>query len=136
MIFISYSHVDEVLKDWVVRHLQVLADAAGVSVWEDRQISTGQEWSREIETALSTASAAVLLLSVDFLNSRFIKESELPKLLARREKEGLRVFPILARPCNWKNVRLAEDHTALAARRQAIVGNGRALTRRVIGNAR
>ena len=102
MIFISYSHVDEVLKDRVVRHLQVLADATGVSVWEDRQISTGQEWSREIETALSTASAAVLLLSVDFLNSRFIKESELPKLLARREKEGLRVFPILARPCNWK----------------------------------
>jgi class 3 adenylate cyclase len=102
MIFISYSHADEALKDRVVRHLQALTDTTGVSVWDDRQISTGREWPREIETALAAAGAAVLLLSVDFLNSRFIKESELPRLLARREREGLRVFPVVARPCNWK----------------------------------
>ncbi|MEO8188445.1 MAG: TIR domain-containing protein, partial [Burkholderiaceae bacterium] len=102
MIFVSYSHSDEALKNRVVRHLQALTDSSCVSVWDDRRIATGQEWLREIETALVTARAAVLLISVDFLNSRFIKESELPKLLARLEKEGLKVFPVLARPCNWK----------------------------------
>ncbi len=102
MIFISYSHADEAVKDRLVRHLQALSDARGISVWQDRQIATGQEWLREITAALDAASAAVLLVSVDFLNSRFIKDSELPTLLARREREGLRVFPLVARPCNWK----------------------------------
>ena len=101
MIFVSYSHGDEVLKDRYAPPSSACRRCRRLGL-DDRQISTGQEWTREIETALSTASAAVLLLSVDFLNSRFIKESELPKLLARREREGLRVFPILARPCNWK----------------------------------
>lgn len=70
--------------------------------WEDKQIATGEDWLREIESALTKARAAVLLISVDFLNSGFIKASEVPRLLARREREGLRIFPVLARPCNWK----------------------------------
>jgi class 3 adenylate cyclase len=102
MIFISYSHSDEVLKDRVIRHLQAVTDSTGIAIWDDRQISTGQEWKQKIETALATARAAVLLISADFLSSQFIKESELPVLLSRREKEGLKVFPILSQPCNWQ----------------------------------
>lgn len=102
MIFISYSHADEIYKDRVIRHLQALKDTSGISVWEDRRIATGREWLHEIEKALTTAQAAVLLISVDFLNSKFINESEIPKLLMRREAEGLKVFPVLVRPCNWK----------------------------------
>ena len=102
MIFVSYSHRDEALKDRVISHLQALTDSAGVSVWDDRKIRTGQEWLAEIESALAKSRAAVLLISVEFLNSVFIKECEIPRLLANREREGLRVFPVLARPCNWK----------------------------------
>src|SRR5437588_12995192 len=102
MIFISYSREDVELKDTLVRHLQALADAqGGITVWDDRQILTGEDWHTEIEAALNAATEAVLLISIDFLNSTFIKESELPRLLARREEEGLRVFPVLARPTNW-----------------------------------
>lgn len=104
MIFVSYSHKDEIWKDRVVSHLQLLTTATGVSVWQDRQIRAGQEWLREIQTALSAARVAVLLISVEFLNSPFITSSEVPKLLARREKEGLKVIPILVRPCAWQKI--------------------------------
>src|SRR5262249_9077307 len=102
MIFVSYSHSDTETKDRVVKHLKAVTDANGVSVWEDKQIGTGDDWLHEIKSGLKKASAAVLLISVDFLNSDFIGNSEVPQLLAKREEEGLKIFPLLTRPCNWK----------------------------------
>ncbi|NJD52670.1 MAG: tetratricopeptide repeat protein [Candidatus Methanoperedens sp.] len=54
---------------------------------------------------MKKASAAVLLVSADFLTSKFILGEEVPKLLERREKEGLRIFPVIIRPCSWKQVK-------------------------------
>ena len=102
MIFVSYSHSDTEIKDKVVKHLKAVTDATGVKLWEDRQIGTGDDWLTEIQTGLEGARAAVLLISVDFLNSDFIRSSEVPQLLAKREREGLKIFPVLTRPCNWK----------------------------------
>src|SRR3989442_842122 len=108
MIFVSYSHSDTAIKDRLVKHLKAITDSAGVSIWDDKQIGTGDDWLREIETALNVARAAVLLISVDFLNSDFIGSSEVPQLLARREREGLKIFPLLTSPCNWKLYRWLE----------------------------
>ena len=45
-------------------------------------------WYPAIEKALNEASAAILLVSADFLISEFIRNEEIPRLLERREKEG------------------------------------------------
>jgi hypothetical protein len=47
---------------------------------------------------------ALLLISTDFLNSTFIRGTEMPRLLARRQDQGLRIIPVFVRPCAWKAV--------------------------------
>jgi tetratricopeptide (TPR) repeat protein len=104
IVFVSYSHQDEAWKDRLVKQLRVLELEGRLKIWDDRDISAGDAWLREIEAAIAQARAAVLLVSVDFLNSWFIREKEVPELLSRREREGLRVIPVIVRPCAWKAV--------------------------------
>ena len=104
-VFISYSHKDEAWKDRIMTHLGVLAQEGLLDTWDDRRIGAGEDWKNEIEDALKKASAAVLLVSADFLTSKFILGEEVPKLLERREKEGLKIFPVIIRPCAWKQVK-------------------------------
>jgi hypothetical protein len=103
-VFISYSHKDEAWKERLQTQLAVLEMEGLLSVWEDRQIALGDSWYPEIETALNTADVAILLISADFLTSRFIRGEEIPRLLERREKEGIRVIPLILKPCPWKKV--------------------------------
>jgi len=101
-VFLCYSHQDEDWKDRVVGHLKVLD--AELEIWDDRQIAKGGDWLPEIQSAMDRASVAVLLISKDFLNSRFIRETEVPRLLKRRREEGLRVVPLFVRYCAWQAV--------------------------------
>ena len=52
----------------------------------------GTDWKVEIEHALDGATIAVLLVSQDFLTSRFIRDFELPPLLDRAESKGLQIL--------------------------------------------
>lgn len=98
-VFLSYSHQDEAWKDRVSIHLRVWAE---LEVWDDRRIELGDDWRSEIQTALQRADVAVLLVSANFLTSRFILEEEIPVLLRRRKEEGLLVIPVILRPCDWQ----------------------------------
>ena len=97
-LFISYSHADEQwlleLKKW----LKPLEQNDLVTIWDDQKIQAGDEWRNEIENALATAKAAVLLISMDFLNSEFIANNELPQLLNAASQRGLHIFWIAVRP--------------------------------------
>jgi hypothetical protein len=104
-VFISYSHKDESWKDRIVTHLGVLAQEGILNIWDDRRIGAGADWEKEIEDALKKASVAMLLVSADFLTSKFIMGEEVPKLLERREKEGLRIFSVIIKPCTWQQVK-------------------------------
>jgi tetratricopeptide (TPR) repeat protein len=103
-VFISYSHKDEAWKDQLVRQLEVLELEGAFEVWEDRKIAAGDAWRGEIETVMKRARAAVLLISADFLTSKFIRGTEVPILLQRRAKDGLRIIPLIVRPCAWQAV--------------------------------
>ncbi len=106
-IFISYSHKDEAWKDRVATHLQVLEEQGILEVWDDRKIPPGEEWLQEIEEALDACDVALLLISTGFLTSRFsrfILDKEVPYLLERRERDRMRIVPVMVRPCAWKTV--------------------------------
>jgi hypothetical protein len=66
-----------------MRFLRPLESAGVLRTWADTQLDGGATWERELQAAMETATVAVLLVSQDFLDSRFIGEVELPALLAR-----------------------------------------------------
>ncbi len=103
-VFISYSHKDEGWKDRLETHLRALELQDDLVIWSDRQIAAGEGWFAEIEQAMNRAAVAVLLVSADFLASGFIQGTEVPRLLQRREAEGLRIIPLFVRPCPWTAV--------------------------------
>jgi hypothetical protein len=111
-LFISYSHKDEQwlleLKKW----LKPLEQSDIVSVWDDQQIKAGADWRQEIEKALSSAKAAVLLISMDFLNSEFISNNELPQLLNAAKDKGLSIFWIAVRPSTVDDTEIAKYQAA------------------------
>jgi tetratricopeptide (TPR) repeat protein len=103
-VFISYSHKDEIWKDRLVGQLRVLVLEGAFDLWDDRDIAAGDGWEAKIETAMERARAAVLLISADFLISGFIRGTEVPRLLQRRAQNGLRIIPLIVRPCPWRQV--------------------------------
>ena len=73
-------------------------------MWDDHRIGAGEYWYQEIQEAIASASVAILLVSANFLTSPFILEEEVPRLLERRDKEGLHIFPVIVKPCAWQEV--------------------------------
>ncbi|TKJ39738.1 hypothetical protein CEE37_10700 [candidate division LCP-89 bacterium B3_LCP] len=103
-IFISYSHKD---KDWMERlktHLEVLQMEDILDIWVDTQIETGDDWFPEIKEAMNVTSVAIFMISANFLTSKFIKNEEVPRLMERRARDGVRVFPVIVKPCPWQKV--------------------------------
>jgi mRNA-degrading endonuclease RelE of RelBE toxin-antitoxin system len=91
-LFISYSHNDEKWMKELKKFLKPLADNDLVDVWDDTRIKPGENWREKIENALKEARLAVLLVSQDFLNSEFISNNELPRLLQAAENNGVKIL--------------------------------------------
>ncbi|MGA9768354.1 MAG: TIR domain-containing protein [Blastocatellia bacterium] len=120
-IFISYSHRDEEFKDELVTMLAGLQRHGIVDAWQDRRIEAGDEWYKSIQDAMNDCDLALLLVSPDYLASRFIQEDEQPKLLLRRQEMQLRVIPIIIRPCKWQSEPVLKDLQGLPKDGRAVI---------------
>lgn len=100
-VFISYSHSDEELKQELVKHLYPLTRLGMVESWDDRQIKPGDEWGDEISKSLEAADIIILVISVDFINSRYCYDIELKRAMERHEAGDAKVIPVIARQCLW-----------------------------------
>jgi TIR domain-containing protein/ClpA/ClpB-like protein len=100
-LFISYSHADKACLDRLLVHLRPLERAKLVNCWSDKRIRAGDRWKHEIESNIKDAAIAILLLSADFLASDFIVTNELPPLLIGAEAAGIRILPVILKPCGF-----------------------------------
>ncbi|REJ53927.1 MAG: tetratricopeptide repeat protein [Microcystis aeruginosa DA14] len=102
-IFICYSHQDKGWRDRLLKFLEPLNDEEKI-VWSDLDIQPGDIWDEKIKDSLSQVTIAMVLVSQDLLNSRYVKNEELPRLLKRREEEGVVIIPIFLRHSTVKSV--------------------------------
>ncbi len=109
-VFISYSHNDrkhlERLQKHLDGYLHVDSEQDLLDIWDDTKIVPGVDWKEEIRKALSSAKVAVLLLSADFFASKFIREHEIPVLLAAADAGEVRILCVLLAPCVYKRTQL------------------------------
>ncbi len=100
-IFISYSHKDADYLHRLMVHLRPLEKTGVVDLWADTKLEAGDNWKDEIQRTLLKARSAILLVSADFLASDFIVDNELPPLLSNAEKRGVRIIPVVIKPCRF-----------------------------------
>jgi hypothetical protein len=100
-LFISYSHTDEKFRNKLEKHLAALKNQGVLEIWHDRKIIAGQEWENEINGNLSNADIILLLISADFIASRYCYDIEMIRALERHNANEAIVIPIILRPADW-----------------------------------
>ena len=105
-VFISYCRVDHEWKERVSTFMQSMRRHGhfDYSTWDDGEIKISDDWKNQIFDSINQAKVAILLISPDFLASRFINDVEVPHILERKETNGLIVVPVIVRPSPWEIV--------------------------------
>lgn len=106
-VFLCYCRKDRRFAERLLVHFAGCQQVSGLAIWDDSQIQAGSLWEDEIASALEMASFAILLVSADFLASRFITTVELPRLLSSARSGGTRILPIIVQPCFFEGSPLA-----------------------------
>jgi TIR domain-containing protein len=108
VLFFSYSHLDESLRDQLETHLSSLWRQGIISSWHDRRITAGTEFGDAIDSHLDVADVILLLISPDFIASDYCYEREMSRALERHQKGEARVIPVILRPCDWHGLPFGE----------------------------
>jgi TIR domain len=119
-VFVSYSHADEKYKDELLKHLSPLKRMNLISEWHDRKLRPGEEWDATISKNLESADLILLLVSIDFINSKYCYDIELEKALELHAGGKCVVIPVIIRSCLWQ-------HTPFA-KLQALPRDGKAVS--------
>lgn len=107
-IFISYSHQDQEWVSQIRFYLEPLLKQSRIDLWDDTMILPGMLWREEIAQAIARSKFAIVLVSSDYLASKFIGDYELPTLLHQGSETT--IIPVLVRSSALKNTDLARYH--------------------------
>lgn len=101
-VFLSYAHKDapffDVFKEGVKSHL-ANSGVFNFSAWEDSDIPLGSNWDEEIQNNLGGSQLAILCVSSNFLNSRYIKKDEFEALI--NKYPATLIIPVYFNHCNF-----------------------------------
>lgn len=111
-VFISYSHADYRWLKELKKYLEPYIRNTMLAVWDDSKIEAGAVWKESIRQALATAKVAVLLVTPDFLASKFIAEQELPPLLEAANSDGVAILWVPVRDSSYKVTPIAAYQAA------------------------
>ena len=101
LVFFSYSHRDEELRDELAKHLSDLQRQGVIAGWHDRMIGTGTHWEGAIHEHLNQARIILLLFGANFLASDYCYEFEALRALERHKAGEAVVIPIILRAADW-----------------------------------
>ena len=121
IVFFSYSHRDEVLRDELQTHLMPLQREGLIESWHDRRIDAGDELDGAIGQNLENADIILLLVSPYFLASNYCYDVEMQRAMQRHDAGEVRVIPVILNPCDW--------HSAPFGKLLAVPADGRPITK-------
>lgn len=107
-LFLSYSHQDEELKNQFETHLSQFKRDKLIESWNDRKITPGENWCKEISIHLEDADIIIFLISSDFIASDYCCEIEVKKGIQQHNEGKSILVPIVVRPCNWKDMEIGK----------------------------
>ena len=105
---ISYCHIDKRHLERLSVHLTPFVLDKKVDYWADTMIKPGSKWREEIKLSFAHAKVAILLVSADFLASKFIVENELPPILAAAQTEEVTILSVILSPCAYPHSELSQ----------------------------
>jgi hemoglobin-like flavoprotein len=97
LLFVCYSHTDETWKKRLEKFLAGGNLPDTLEIFSDAAIRPGVKWEPEITDALRRSTAALVLVSQDFMISPFIQQVEMRDLLLAQAHRGLRLFLVPVR---------------------------------------
>lgn len=106
-VFVSYSKADEDYKREFIDHLSPLKKQ--IAVFDDRQITLGDQWRKEIHQQIDACDYFVCLVSVGFLNTDYIHNEEIPRAI----EKGKKVILVIIKPCVWHSTPIKDSDLTL-----------------------
>ena len=103
-VFISYAHEDREWCELLVKHLGGLVHAERAELWADDKIIVGDEWDPTIKAELDAADIIVLIITHEFLGSKYCQTVELKSAMERHGRGSARIVPIIADHCDWQSL--------------------------------
>ena len=103
-LFISYSHDDSVYFNELSNGLKKVVKNSKKyewSIWDDTKIHVGTFWDEEIQNNIEDCNVALLLVSIGFMSSNYIREKEFNVFKQKYEEKGILIFPIVFNPCDF-----------------------------------
>ena len=91
-VFLSYARADRVFASKLGREL----GKAGHEIWTEREILPGDNWAKEIDSALRRADAIVAIVSPEALSSEFVSREW--QFALGQEKFQNRLIPVVVKP--------------------------------------
>ena len=82
--------------------LSILMHEGVITAWHDRKIGAGMEWKAQIDAHLNRARIILLLVSSDFIDSKYCYDIEMDRAMERHKAGEARVIPIILRPVSWE----------------------------------
>ena len=107
--FVIYSSKDKTLREELEGHLRPLVDLGWLDLWSDREIMPGAYWDAAIREQLLAAELFLILVSVDFYNSDYIRGEEFSTAVDRLNNGDALIIPIIVRPCTWNLFPVIKD---------------------------
>ncbi|MEZ4955715.1 MAG: SUMF1/EgtB/PvdO family nonheme iron enzyme [Saprospiraceae bacterium] len=101
-IFIAYAHEDRPLLKKLRTHLNVMKRQQHCDIFYDGEMMPGETWDDRLKKELRSAHIFVLLVTAEFLDSDYVNETELPKILERRSKGEAEVVAVILKDCLWE----------------------------------
>jgi WD40 repeat protein len=107
-VFCSFAPEDADLCHQLHGHLRPFEREGTLTLWHQRLITAGTDWTKAIDEHLASASIIVLLVSPAFFASDYCYGVEMQQALQRHETGDACVIPILVRSVNWQSAPFAK----------------------------